>query len=114
MNGMIDITAAAVHRAVLHGRGLPVPIHSGGTPSAGGLALVVVVLAAALAIAVIGWRLDRRGTGAQAGAVRIADETDTRRQPRKPAAAPPLTRGEVGVVQRRQSPERRDDRSGLV
>ena len=118
MNGMVEVFGAAVHRAIIHGRGVQVPIHSGGTLSGGGLALVILVFAAAIAMGVIGWRLDRRGTRVATGKVatdaRYVAEWDVRQQPRKPSAAAPLTRGEVGVVQRRQSPERRDHRSKLV
>ncbi|HMK91403.1 MAG TPA: hypothetical protein VK576_00240 [Thermoleophilia bacterium] len=118
MNGMVEVVGAAVHRAVIHGRGVPVPVHTGGTLSTSGALLVVLILGAALAVGIIGWRLDRRGMRAATRKVatdgRHVGEWDVRQQPRKPAAAAPLQPRTVGVLQRRRSPERRDERDRLL
>ena len=114
MNGKVDVVAAAVHRALIHARGVPAHFHTGGTLSTGGALLVALMLVGALAVGVIGWRLDRRGARGVSGAAVSADEAPQRREPGKPSAAAPLRRGVVGVLQRRQSPKRRSDRDGMV
>jgi len=116
--GAGGVLGAAVHRAVIHGRGVSVPVH-GGSLSTGGALVIALLIAGAVAIGIVGWRFDRRGTRVATDRVvtdagQHVDEWDVRKRPRKPAAAAPLSRGDVGVVHRRRPDGSRDDRDPMV
>jgi hypothetical protein len=85
----LAVTASAVR---IHGRGLALPVHGGGSLSFAGVLVVVAVVAATIAFGVIGWRRDQRGVALarsqQPGSPSGAGEEP--RETHKPLASKPL------------------------
>jgi len=114
MNGMVSVLGVAAHHALIHGRGFSVPIHTGGTLSAGGAVVVALVIAGAVGIGTLGWWLDRRAKDARSVSPRGSETAQQSQARSTSAAAPQLRRGDVGVVHRRQPADQRGDRDPMV
>ena len=93
--------ARAISRTRLHGRGMTVALPGGGSPSAATVAIVVAALIAAVALAVVAWRLSRRRAEIP-GSGTVADVRPTSEDAHAPSASKPLPARYAPALQRRR------------